>query len=144
MGFDNDYEKWQHIIQCHTRLNSSRVRSVNTIILLWRFRKWNNKSVTRTNLDIVNFRRDAITGMLLLFVKMISVMFLNVRKDTQKFESIIGTREDVNLQLVVNLNMRINTKYLKKLKGNWKSWKQPVWALIMMTLLRKWRKSLKV
>ena len=78
-------------------------------------------------MDIVNFRKDAIIGMLLLSVKMLSEMFLNERKDTQKFASFIGTLEDLNLQLDVNSNMRINMKYSKNLKESWKSRRQTVW-----------------
>ena len=51
--------------------------------------------------------------MLLLFVKMVSVIFKNVKKDIQKFANTIETTEDVNLRWVVDINMKTKVNHWK-------------------------------
>ena len=48
---------------------------------------------------------------------MLNAIFVSVKKDIQKFANITETSEDVNLQQVANINMKLERK-LEELKQN--------------------------
>ena len=61
--------------------------------------KWHKqKYALSTSLAFVNSMKDPSIDMLLLCVKITNVMFLNVRKDNQKFAGFIESTRGVNLQ----------------------------------------------